>query len=110
MSDYDTRRSPYRPAVKSADERKLCRITSLLKRALTDLRGELVSMVETTCEIAWDGMEHAPVPGTASPETVPAIADRVLLIREIEAEVRRPAEHPEPQWLDDLLDGKWVLT
>lgn len=83
---------------------------SLLERALFDLRGELASMVEAACELAWDGMDHVPVPGTASQETVPAIADRVLLIREIEAEIGRPAEHPEPQWLDGLLDGKWVLT
>lgn len=82
----------------------------LLKRALADLRGELTSMVECCCELAWDGMDHVPVPGTASPETIPAIADRVLLIREIEAEIRRPAEHPEPQWLDDLIDGKWGLS
>ncbi|SOC26969.1 hypothetical protein [Stappia indica] len=110
MSDYQTHPSPYRPTVKSADERKLCRLTGLLERSLADLRGELASMVEATCELAWDGMDHTPVPGTAAIETGSVIADRVLLIREIEAEIGRPAEHPEPQWLDDLLDGKWGLT
>ncbi|ADZ70096.1 hypothetical protein [Polymorphum gilvum] len=94
---------------KSADERKLRRLTDLLDRALFELRGELVSMVETACELAWDGMDHVPVPGTACPVSVPGIAARALLIIEIEAEIGRPAEHPEPQWLDDLLDGKWGL-
>ncbi|ADZ72422.1 hypothetical protein [Polymorphum gilvum] len=109
MSDDPTLQSPYRPAVKSADERKLCRLTDLLERALAVLRGELASMVECCCELAWDGMDHVPVAGTASPESVPVIAELALLIIEIEAEIGRPADHPEPQWLDDLLDGKWGL-
>lgn len=86
------------------------RLENLFERALAEFRGELASMVETACNLTWDGMDHVPVPGTASPETVPAIADRVQLIREIEAEIGRPFDHPEPQWLDDLLDGKWGVA
>ncbi|MBA5777452.1 hypothetical protein H2509_13420 [Stappia sp. F7233] len=84
---------------------------ALLERALAELRHTLRSDVECACELERDwANEIIPVPGTCD-EMMADLCERQLnLVRDIQAEIGGFAEHPEPQWLDDLIDGRWSLT
>jgi hypothetical protein len=112
MSEYDISRSPYLhlPNEQSADERKLRRFRRLLERALHELREVLRSDVEAACDLDGTVPFRMPRPGTCELSWLEPITRMLTLVRDIEAEIGRPFDHPEPQWLDDLLDGKWELV
>ncbi|QPC44494.1 hypothetical protein HW532_18405 [Kaustia mangrovi] len=83
----------------------------LIDRALEVIRGELEAMVEVICELRQD--EHGqivPVPGSATPDEARHGESLLQLVRDMEAVSGRFAEHQNPQWLDDLVDGKWSLS
>lgn len=82
----------------------------LLERSLATLRDLLRSDIE--CAFLMEGArveDSKPVPGSGDVESLRLIVPVLDLVRDIEAAIGRPVEHPEPQWLDDLLDGKWGL-
>lgn len=90
---------------------RLALVEDLLSRSLERLRADLASLVETSCNLDWnEAGEIVPRPGSCGIVAKEDIEQRLALVREIEAAIGRFAEHPEPQWLDDLIDGKWSLT
>jgi hypothetical protein len=85
----------------------------LLERALVELRATLAGYVETSCGV---DAELRPVPGSCEAECVAPIEQLLGLVRDIEAMIGTPADlgwTPDmagPEWLTDLVAGKWGLT
>lgn len=90
---------------------RLALVEDLLSRSLEQLRADLTGFVETGCNLDHDAAgQIVPRPGSCDPDCMEEIEERLGLVREIEAAIGRFAEHPQPQWLDDLVDGRWSLT
>jgi hypothetical protein len=88
----------------------------LLERALVQLREVLRSDVETACDLEGTMPFRTPRPGTCELSWLEPITQMLTLVREIEAQIGTPAElnwAPDlsgPQWLTDLVAGKWMLV
>lgn len=84
--------------------------THLLERSLMMLRDVLRSDVECGFVMVENGLgDVVPEPGTGDPATLNLINPELCLVRDLERKIGRPVDHPEPQWLDDLIDGKWSI-
>ena len=90
-----------------------CATTFLLERALVELRATLAGYVEVSCGADAD---LRPLPGSCEAECVAPIEQLLSLVRDIEAEIGTPAdlswtrELVGPEWLTDLVAGKWRLA
>lgn len=89
---------------------RLAKNEDLLERAIEIVRDDLQGLVEghSSLRLAESG-EIFPEPGTFSAGMMPLCEAWLQLIRDAEAEIGRFEEHRSPQWLDDLVDGKWKL-
>lgn len=101
-----------RPSARTVDE-AVGDHRALLERALVELRATLAGYVETSCGC---GEDLCPLPGSCEAECVASIEQLLALVRDIEAEIGTPAdlfwtrELEGPEWLTDLVAGKWDLT
>ncbi|MBV6648097.1 MAG: hypothetical protein KI789_00090 [Hoeflea sp.] len=89
-----------------------CRIPAeVAERTLNILRGALEAAVEGIVVFKADAWEELlPVPGSAREADADAVVPILTVVQGFEAIVGRPVEHEAPQWLDDLIDGRWFLT
>ena len=83
--------------------------TELLEESLEYLREQLQGDVECLCILRHVDGDIVPEPASIDPDDAPEVERLLDLVRRIEGAVGRPAEHANPQWLDDLIDGKWGL-
>ena len=102
-----------RTAIKGAtdhDKRGADAIADVLERSLAEHRWNLAEIIESCSELEEVDGAHVPRAGTLHREAASAVSRMTALVRDLEAIVGRPVQHHEPQWLDDLLDGKWSAS
>jgi|TARA_A100001391_G_scaffold50885_1_gene30975 hypothetical protein len=85
-------------------------IVAVLERSLAEHRGNLSEIIESCSELDQADGDWVPRAGSLHHEAASAVTRLIALVRDLEAIAGRPVEHPEPQWLDDLLDGKWSAS
>ena len=85
-------------------------LTEVLEDILEHLRNELQVNVESACLPGRTATgDYYPKPGTCDEIQHPYVARPLDLVRRLEAEIGRFEDHENPQWLDDLIAGKWSL-